>query len=153
MAMTLEELLNWYPGVSYPAVTFVLTIVQQDGRAAFASGDITEASVNPLPHVDGTCEQQFSDRTVNISLSGANYRQNFIKELGQVDQSTVRLERASPSSIQLHLLNKRWGASTLVPMTLSSSAKVYTGWGDTIGQGEGRAMYAFTINSAVETPG
>ena len=55
---------------------------------------------------------------------------------------------------ELRLTLLRWGnAQVNVTLAKASQAKIYTGWGSTIGAGAGLALYAFSIIDAMETPG
>jgi hypothetical protein len=149
MAFTFAELEAWLPGKSYPAIQCTLYITQEDGRCAYSSGYINSF----YEHFTGEFAQRFSDRRTQFRVDGVLYDQDFTVQGDSADQTQFQLLRTDQNSFALKLVNRRWGSTDVVAVTKAAEAKIYMGWGRTIGFGSGLALYTFSINSAVETPG
>lgn len=157
MAYTFEELARWWQGKSYPVGHVRLLVTQEDGRTAYAEGFIN--GFNPATNeFTGQFAQQFNDRTRQLNygppaVSAGIYVQNFDKNAG-VDLANLTFAKIGTNSFELRLVLLRWGnALVTTKLAKASKAKIYTGWGATIGHGTGLALYALSINGAEETPG
>lgn len=156
MAFTFEELATWWPGKSYPVGHLRLLITQEDGRSCYADGFINgfNSATNEL---SGQFAQQFNDRTRQLNygppaVSAGIYIQNFDKNAG-IDLANFVFAKTGTNKFELRLTLLRWG-NALVKTSLAkaSQAKIYTGWGATIGHGTASALYVVSLNGAEETP-
>jgi hypothetical protein len=154
MAYTFEELATWWPGKQLPIGVAKLVITQEDGRTCYAYGEVK--SFPAANRFEGQFQQQFNDRTKRVNSVPANpggpYDQNFdILAIDPVDFAFIKTA-ATRFELRLTLLN--WGnAIVTVNMTKARPAKLYTGWGTTIGAGTGQALFVVSLNGANETPG
>lgn len=157
MAFTFDELAKWWPGKSYPMGSVRLVITQEDGRTCYADGfiNIFNAATNEF---SGQFAQQFNDRTRHLNygppaVSAGVYVQNFDKSSG-VDLANFVFAKTGANRFELKLTLLRWGNALITTsLTKASQAKIYTGWGATIGRGTASALYAVSLNGADETPG
>lgn len=157
MAYTFEELAKWWPGKSFPVGHAKLVITQEDGRTAFGEGLINgfNAATNEF---SGQFSQQFNDRTRLLrygppAVAAGTYVQGFDMNAG-VDLANFVIAKMGSNDFELRLTLLRWGSALVTTrLTAVSQAKLYLGWGDTIGHGSGRALYVVSINEAEETPG
>lgn len=157
MAYTFEDLSQWWAGKSYPIGFLTLVITQEDGRTDFARGFTNGYDPSRIAFV-GQFAQQFNDRTRRLSYgppssSYGMYDQNFDMNNG-TEPVDFTFRQLGPNAFELQLTLLRWG-NTVVTTSLSKSlqAKLYIGWGATIAAGAGQALYAISINDAIETPG
>lgn len=157
MAYTFEELEKWWPGKSFPLASVKLLLTQEDGRTSYADGIINTFN-SATREFAGQFAQQFNDRIRQLrygppSNSWGLYDQNFDKNYG-VDLADFAFKKIATNQFELRLTLLRWGnAQVNVTLAKASRAKLYTGWGATIGAGSGLALYAVSINGADETPG
>ena len=157
MAYTFEELARWWTGKSYPVADVKLLLTQEDGRTGYADGFINTFN-SATKEFSGRFAQQFNDRTRQLRYgppanSWGVYDQNFDKNAG-IDLADFVFKKIATNQFELRLTLLRWGnAQVNVALAKASHAKLYTGWGATIGAGPGLALYAVSINGAVETPG
>lgn len=157
MALTFEELAKWWPGKSYPVGHLKLLITQEDGRACYADGFI-DGFNSATNEFSGQFAQQFNDRTRQLNygppaVAAGVYVQNFDKNAG-VDLANFVFAKTGTNSFELRLTLLRWGnALVTTKLAEASQAKIYTGWGDTIGRGTASALYAVSLNGSEETPG
>lgn len=157
MAYTFEELAKWWPGKSYPLAFARLVITQEDGRTSYADGVISSYN-STANEFSGTFAQQFSDRARQLmygppAVAAGPYAQNFDKNAG-LDPAGVVFRKLGANRFELRLTLLRWGnALVTVSLTKAPLAKLYTGWGSTIGAGTGQALYVVSFNDAQETPG
>lgn len=142
---TFEELVSWYSGRPGTSAMTTLVITQQDGRTGYAIGSIFgyDAKQNEFR---GQHRMQFSDRPRDVTYSGLGYyySQNFDRFNDDVADFKFKKIAANQYELQQNLL--RWGVQVNVTLTKAPQAKLYTGWGSTIGQGAGLALYAFSLN-------
>lgn len=155
MAYTFEELETWWPGKSFPVAIVKLVVTQEDGRTSYADGFINsfDSSANEF---SGQVRQQFNDRKRKVQdfVTGLSYDQNFDDLRDGVDLTNFIFRRIATDQFELRLTLLRWGnAQVNVTLAKALQAKIYTGWGSTIGAGTGLALDAFSINDAMETPG
>jgi hypothetical protein len=154
MAFTYEELELWLPGHSiYSDIECTLVITQEDGRTAYVSGSIDLVNVRREHFGGDYFYMQFSDRRTQFRLNGSLFDQNFTVQGDTIEKIQLEFHKTAANTFGLKLINPRWGSTDNIILTKAASAKVYTGWGITIGNGTGQALYAFSINSAVESPG
>ena len=157
MAYTFEELEKWWSGKSYPIAPVKLLLTQEDGRAGYADGFINSFN-SGANEFSGQFAEQFNDRTRQLmygppAVSAGVYVQNFDKNAG-VDLANFVFKKIATNQFELQLTLLSWGnAQVNVTLAKASQAKLYTGWGTTIGAGTGLALYALSINGGEETPG
>lgn len=134
-----------------------IMITQEDGRTAYASGQMVLSASGD--RFDGRMDTQFSDREINIPSNGSSvrYDQNFNKypgttshPSGATDETKFVFKQIATNQFQLNLLLVRWGAQFNVALTKASQAELYIGWGPTIGNVSGSALYTFSINKCLE---
>lgn len=144
---TYEELASWLPTGECIDVTNTIAITQEDGRTGYASGGVYSYT-SSSNRFHGGADMQFSDRTRIVNTLNPNYTQNFDRYLGATDAIKFIFKKTATNQFQLQLTLVRWGAQFNVNLTKAPQAKLYTGWGPTIGNGSGRALYTYSINRA-----
>jgi hypothetical protein len=156
MAYTFEELETWWTGKSFPVADVTLVRTQEDSRTGYSHGFSNGYDPTKKLFV-GQFAEQFNDRTRKLvygppSPSAGNYLQNFDLNSG-IDLANFEFVRLAPGKYELRLKFLRWGASATIAMTKPTQAKIYVGWGATIGNTTTQALYALSLNAAYETPG
>ena len=156
MAYTFEELVTWWPGKSYPIADLTLVRTQEDSRTGYSHGFSNGYDPAKKQFV-GQFAEQFNDRTRRLlygppAVSAGPYIQNFDLNSG-IDLANFEFAKSATGKYELRLSFLRWGASATIAMAKAPQGKIYTGWGATIGNTSNLALYALSINSAVETPG
>jgi len=153
MAFTYEELLAWLPGKSYPSIAVTLVITQEDGRTAHGSGGLNSL-IMTADQIPGDLNVRFSDRRHEFFATPTSgyYVQPFYAR--DEDPVGIVFRKLAAGQFRLTQTLKRWGnAHVVVDLTKAPASKLYVGYGPTIAAGPGQAHYAFSINSAVPTPG
>lgn len=140
-----------------PSWLHKVLITQEDGRTCYADGFINGFNL-ATNEFSGQFAQQFNDRTRQLNygppaVSAGIYIQNFDKNAG-VDLANFIFIKTGTNRFELRLTLLRWGnALVTTGLSKASQAKIYTGWGATIGHGTASALYAVSLNGAEETPG
>jgi hypothetical protein len=150
MALTIEEVFaQWQPpGVpngNNTEMTVVLTtlvITQEDGHTSWGQAEL---GIDPVA-------KTVSRGIVNFDPSNdfvSRFSDNLWTGLGQ--RQGIKIFDAGNQVISLTLILKEWGnAEVVLPLQLtpdfSGLAKIYHGWGQTIGGGSGAALYCISFN-------
>lgn len=152
MAFTFEEIESYArrPDAIYQ-VAATLVITQDDGRTSYCRFD------SQLSRFDPTTAKL----SVDDSLMGSTgFPQYFSDRIGPwvdgvpddvfaaVDTDPLRFsfQRIAPNMYELFLNSLRWGKFWQVTVTRANNAvKAYSGWGEQIGNGPAKALYAFSF--------
>jgi hypothetical protein len=148
MAFTFDELATWWAGKISPRGSVKLVVTQEDGRTGFSDGVVHgfDSSSNSF---FGSFEQHFNDRVRRFAIAGVSYEQGFDKH--SIDHADFVFTKTGSNTFELRLTLLSWGnAQILTALTSVAQAKIYTGWGETIGGGSGLALYAVSLNGAEE---
>jgi len=137
---TFEELFDLAPSHD-PAtqhIETVLTLImsQEDGRCAYGEGRlVVDPKARTARNANSGFALSFSDRD----------RFN-----GKSDQLALVLNNGAARGFDLGLENLAFGNRYDVPLELPPDAddgKLYSGWGDTIGHGRGKARHTLSFNT------
>jgi hypothetical protein len=146
MAYTFDEIFANPPPTDpneYDEVLTTVVISQEDGRTAYGSHWFA---------VD------YASQILRIGINNADPAFDFYvvfsdrnRFTGQADRMGVEISRLSPSMIRAAYTLKSWGnaqnsVDAELPANYSVVGKVYQGWGETIGQGTGRALNCISFN-------
>lgn len=156
MAYTFEELETWWTGKSFPVAGMTLIRTQEDSRTGYSHG-FSNGYTGASKTFVGQFAEQFNDRTRRLlygppAVSAGPYLQNFDLNNG-IDLANFEFRKTGTDKYELRLNFLQWGASAVIAMVKAPQAKIYIGWGATIGSGSNQALYALSINNADETPG
>jgi hypothetical protein len=144
MAFTFDELASWWNTAPIPSASITLVVTQEDGRTGFYTGVIQgfDSASNSFL---GNVEQVFNDRVRRFTIADITYEQSFDKH--SMDYADFVLLKTSDNTFELRLTLLSWGnAQILIALTSAPEAKLYTGWGETIGGGSGLALCAVSLN-------
>jgi hypothetical protein len=147
MALTFTEAVNAIANNSENGygtqvdATFVIT--QQDGRTGFSDGGF--AAIESGNQLGGSFGISFNDRR---SRDGSRFSSS------TVDQMAIRVESLGSQLYRLHITLLSWGNNQYsVDVEEHRQSKMLVGWGDTIGFGEGQAIYTLALTGAAGIPG
>ena len=120
------------------SVNATLVITQQDGRTGFSEGSFV--AVENRNQLSGTFGMSFNDR---FSHDGSRF------SASTTDQMTIQIEPVDSQNYRVHFTLVSWGNSQyIVNMQQAAQSNMLVGWGDTIGFGEGQAIYSLALTSA-----
>jgi hypothetical protein len=154
MALTFEEIESYAgnPALEY-VITATLVITQEDGRTSYClfsgqnstfdpnAAKISADESNILPTA---FPQYFSDR---VGPQGGNNVPDVFAAIA-TDPLRFSFQRVAANIYKLFLHSPRWGKFSQVAITqTNNAAKVYSGWGEQIGNGPQLALYAFSFQN------
>jgi hypothetical protein len=120
-------------------VNATLVITQQDGRTGFSEGYFT-AIENGNQLGSGSFGISFNDR---YSRDGSRFSSS------TVDQMAIQVESLGSQLYKLHITLLSWGNNQYsIDLEEHQQSKMLVGWGNTIGFGEGQAIYTLAFTSA-----
>ncbi len=146
MAYTFDEVFANQPPTDPEEFDEVLTtiiITQEDGRTGYGSDWFTvdyqsQKFLRGINNADQAFDFYlvFSDRN---------------RFTGQSDQLGVTVSSLGPSMIRVTYILKSWGGvqqavDANLPANPNAVGKLYQGWGETIGHGNGRALNCISFN-------
>jgi hypothetical protein len=127
----------------YDEVLTTLVITQEDGRTAYGSSYLV---------IDYT--SRVLQAGINVADPAFYFYLSFSDRNrfhGQSDALSVRVSAPKAPVIRVELTLRSWGNTQLsfdaeLPTNHQFFGKLYRGWGDTIGQGSGRALHCISFN-------
>jgi hypothetical protein len=112
----------------------MLITTQADSRTAYGKGYFDWD--HSTARIKGVANLYFSDRG---GRSGPLFPST------EIDEIEFEITQPGASDYRIDMLNKRWGNRTVVTLQESNPHRLLTGWGSTIGNAPGQALYVFSI--------
>jgi hypothetical protein len=147
MALTFTEAIDAVASNSngFPTqVSATLVITQQDGRTGYSEGGFT-AVENENWLGGGSFAISFNDR---LSRDGSRFSSS------SMDQMNIQVELLDSTHYRLHITLLSWGNNQYsVDVEEHPQSRMLVGWGETIGFGDGQAIYTLGFTDTLQIPG